>query len=476
MHTRSCRHADAKPFRVCAHLIEQEVPYYLRFTGRGLDVEYVCAEKCLDIIDACIACRDKGIDGGSGNAFFGKPEVFDQPRAGLSFEQETIATTSDFVAMAPMPSGERMEWIGITPAGLVFVGPLGRSMTFITTITDLDLGQSITIRVSPRGRFAAFAVTRGLTCVVLDLKTYNITRRLSRDGYCNEHCNYSIAFVERGDRTIAIHSPAWNRLDAIDALTGELLTERGPTSYTRDEERPEHYLDYFHCGLHVSPDGKTIVDNGWVWHPWGYVSAWSIDAWLDGNVWESEDGPTKRTIADLDGFWDRSLAWIDNSRIALLGHSYDMMDAAQIIDVTSGGEIRWFPGPKGDFTFDRVLIAMDAKDGATVWDVETGACWLRAPELRHAIYHPSAKVFCTLPASGSATITRMRGLDSALATGSILELARAIQRDRSWDELDVLGDALETAGCTDEAMLEHCRGGHEGDRCWVIDRLLAEER
>ena len=41
------------------------------------------------------------------------------------------------------------------------------------------------------------------------------------------------------------------------------------------------------------------------------------------------------------------------------------------------------------------------------------------------------------------------------------------------EELPILGDALEEAGCRDEAMLTHCHGPAEHVRgCWVLDLLL----
>jgi hypothetical protein len=54
----------------------------------------------------------------------------------------------------------------------------------------------------------------------------------------------------------------------------------------------------------------------------------------------------------------------------------------------------------------------------------------------------------------------------------VADLAAAIARDASFDELPVLGDALEQAGCDDEELLAHCRRpGPHGARCWALDRL-----
>jgi hypothetical protein len=57
---------------------------------------------------------------------------------------------------------------------------------------------------------------------------------------------------------------------------------------------------------------------------------------------------------------------------------------------------------------------------------------------------------------------------------TVLRLAEHIDQEGRFDELPVLGDALEEAGCRDEALLDHCRGRGEHARgCWVLDVLLA---
>ena len=64
--------------------------------------------------------------------------------------------------------------------------------------------------------------------------------------------------------------------------------------------------------------------------------------------------------------------------------------------------------------------------------------------------------------------------------GTVLALARSIQSARALpqgtldsDRLAILADALEDAGCTDEALLTHCRApGPHHLGCWAIDVLL----
>jgi hypothetical protein len=56
---------------------------------------------------------------------------------------------------------------------------------------------------------------------------------------------------------------------------------------------------------------------------------------------------------------------------------------------------------------------------------------------------------------------------------NVVKLAQAIYNDRAFDGLPILGDALEEAGCTDQAILDHCRQQGEHIRgCWVLDLVL----
>jgi hypothetical protein len=57
--------------------------------------------------------------------------------------------------------------------------------------------------------------------------------------------------------------------------------------------------------------------------------------------------------------------------------------------------------------------------------------------------------------------------------GAVPRLARELYDGRHWAELPVLGDALEDAGCTDDAILAHLRGpGPHARGCRVLDALL----
>jgi len=65
--------------------------------------------------------------------------------------------------------------------------------------------------------------------------------------------------------------------------------------------------------------------------------------------------------------------------------------------------------------------------------------------------------------------------DPAWLTPTAVSLAAAIYEDRAFDRLPVLADALEEAGCTNAAVLLHCRQPSEHVRgCWVVDLVLGK--
>jgi hypothetical protein len=67
-------------------------------------------------------------------------------------------------------------------------------------------------------------------------------------------------------------------------------------------------------------------------------------------------------------------------------------------------------------------------------------------------------------------------LDPAWRTSTTTHLAATIYDDRAFDLQPILADALEEAGCTDAAILAHCRGpGPHVRGCWVIDLLLGKQ-
>ncbi len=58
----------------------------------------------------------------------------------------------------------------------------------------------------------------------------------------------------------------------------------------------------------------------------------------------------------------------------------------------------------------------------------------------------------------------------------VTRIATAIYQDRSWEDLPILADALEDAGCDWSALLEHLHGpGPHTRGCWALDLILGRE-
>jgi hypothetical protein len=60
--------------------------------------------------------------------------------------------------------------------------------------------------------------------------------------------------------------------------------------------------------------------------------------------------------------------------------------------------------------------------------------------------------------------------------GTIPRMAQRIYDERRFEDMPILADALEDAGCCDEAILTHCRAetGHVRG-CWLLDLLTGKE-
>jgi hypothetical protein len=59
--------------------------------------------------------------------------------------------------------------------------------------------------------------------------------------------------------------------------------------------------------------------------------------------------------------------------------------------------------------------------------------------------------------------------------GTVLKVAQTVYSERRFQDLPVLADALEEAGCTNAAILQHCRGPRPHFRgCWVVDLILGK--
>ena len=241
------------------------------------------------------------------------------------------------------------------------------------------------LHASADGRFVGVVNDHGRFGEVIDLESDRVTMTIDGDDYHPETVPLSFAFARHGNRMVVIHRTRWNRLDVSDPSTGALLTPRESPSA---QPMGEHYLDYFHGALFVQPEGEYVLDDGWIWHPLGVPTVWSLPRWLNENVWESEDGPTKRDVCPRTWYWNHGMCWLDSTTFAVEGIGDDndkMLDGARIFDVTAlepsrsdewGGlyarEIATVPGPAGRFFSDGVRLFAAAEEGLSAWDPTSG--------------------------------------------------------------------------------------------------------
>jgi hypothetical protein len=111
-----------------------------------------------------------------------------------------------------------------------------------------------------------------------------------------------------------------------------------------------------------------------------------------------------------------------------------------------------------------------ASTGSEPWSEEVHAIRLAARNAEVACQAALLRdIFGPLP-------FRRVKVDQSWQTSAVVALATSIYDERRWEDMPILGDALQEAGCTDAEMLAHCRGPAIHARgCWVLDLLLNKE-
>lgn len=67
-------------------------------------------------------------------------------------------------------------------------------------------------------------------------------------------------------------------------------------------------------------------------------------------------------------------------------------------------------------------------------------------------------------------------IDPSWLTPTVLALASQMYESRDFSPMPILADALQDAGCENEAILNHCRQAGEHVRgCWVVDSLTGKK-
>lgn len=90
-------------------------------------------------------------------------------------------------------------------------------------------------------------------------------------------------------------------------------------------------------------------------------------------------------------------------------------------------------------------------------------------------YAPDAAVAAMRDLFGDSLGGATGSFEPRWRTETVTLLAEGIYRDRAFDRMPILADALEEAGCDCVVTLGHCRGdGFHSRGCWVVDRVLGK--
>ncbi len=397
---------------MCRHLLgdDSDEDHVRLLTGRGLEYD-MCCQACdkgadqghpVDLLVACEGCvsrcaeTDWSIVGWRGTPGIGqRPEPFDTTVRETPLPVDVV----DFVPVAD--SG--LAWLLLDRDGRI--GRFDADTGIWTVLAETSVpaepdhepwaGHELRRRLhaGADGRFVAVVNDFGRHGQVLDLRSGAVTLVLNGGDHRPDTVPLSLAMLEYQGRVMVMHRTAWNRLDISDAATGELLTAREPTSYTNGGPRPEHYLDYFHGALCLSPTGRYVLDDGWVWSPVGIPHVWSVHRWLEDNVWESEDGRSLRGLAQRAYYWNNPMCWLDDQRLVVAGIGGDeeaMLAGVRVFDAETGRETAAFAGPTGALFADGRRLYAAAATGLEVWDPATGERTGAVPGFVPTRHHPRA--------------------------------------------------------------------------------------
>ncbi len=405
------------PKFICPHMVEKPDEFLVWFTGVGKELNWACRECTAKYPEPplWVPVSDEWISKNRNEVYWdgirGSPEVKHRTTdmCFLVSEVQAGEKWGDLVDAQPC-LGRPGCWLTLSKTGkLMLFSSADSSWVEVCRLPELkfEITAETAICVSPENDFAVVSEASGPNAALVEVASGRLIKELSRGDYHPQNSHFPVAFFKHEGSLLLIAGSCWNRLDIYDPVSGDLLSERGPTNYVNNE-RPPHYLDYFHGSLRVSPDAQTVVDNGWVWHPVGGLRSWNLPAWLS-NPWESEDGPTSRNLVWRDYFWDGPLCWINNTTLVFWGWGRDddwLVPAAVVMDINGGNVLRWFPGPKvrksqvwpprklaDSFFYDRHLFSVSDEEGTSVWDIHTGECLLVDASVKPWRYHPDSKEF-----------------------------------------------------------------------------------
>lgn len=331
-------------------------------------------------------------------------DVFKLERRSISLLEEKLLDIQPLIT-------EEYIYLAITSSGKII--EINTKQDSINTLfsfnsEELDFDKDISILISPNKDIISVFNTYGRYGLVVDLQLKKIMMRFNRDDYYYSQTIFPVSFFKYDKQILLIHGTMWNRLDISNPLTGELLTNRVDPEFRMINNEPisdEHYLDYFHGHLLVSPNNEWVVDNGWEWHPTGSITSWNIKRWIVNNSWESEDGESKKTLWWGKNDWNDPMCWLSNTEVGISGrfdiNLYDEEDLEdipkgllfRIFNVSDGSMLKEFNVENGKLFFDTYLFCSSQDSGLQVYDISNGKVIFEEMTIKPWVYHSKSKEF-----------------------------------------------------------------------------------
>jgi len=174
------------------------------------------------------------------------------------------------------------------------------------------------------------------------------------------------------------------------------------------------------------------------------------EEWVDGNVSDDQ----LRDSYEQGGMKHSSHNLLINApeKIAYWAAATDAKVAAHLTVVTP-----------------EIQQRLDESGAMFSWDFDIPVCRAAAEKEQHMQADSLREIFGSLP-------FRVVTANPTWLTSTVVTLAQSIYDNRRFEDMPILADALEDAGCGNAEMLEHARSGGEHVRgCWLVDLLLQKE-
>jgi hypothetical protein len=157
--------------------------------------------------------------------------------------------------------------------------------------------------------------------------TSDRVREINRSYYHADVYEYPVASGRLGNgEDVLVHCPEdYNRLVIERLADGTVLAAATDAA-----------ADVFHSRLRISPDGRHLLSAGWVWHPYGVIEVFDLDAALtDHSTLDRGDQALSRAI---DGEVE-SACWLTGDEIVVSANPEEESFDGDLAGVLVPGEI-----------------------------------------------------------------------------------------------------------------------------------------